>query len=183
LITLLDDQLKDDAVRPHISAVGEMGLDWYRGQDHRAEQISVFESQLALARREDLPVIIHNRDADDDVLACLDAYPGVTGVMHCFSSTRSFAVECLDRGFSISFAGNVTYKRSESIREAARTVPDDRLLLETDAPFLAPQVVRGETNHPGYVRYVYDFVADLRGVAVEELIDQVARNFRTLFRL
>jgi TatD DNase family protein len=180
-LELLATQLSDPIVRPAIAAIGEMGLDWYRGDEHRDEQTAVFTSQLALAVAADLPVIIHNREADDDVLALLSSEPGVRGVMHCFSSDEAFARRCLDRGFYISFAGNVTYKRSEDIRAAARYVPHDRLLLETDSPFLSPQKVRGKANHPGHVSFTYEYVARLRRVPVEELVRDVGENFGTLF--
>lgn len=175
-------QLADPDARPTIAALGEMGLDWYRGEEHRDEQIGVFASQLALAAAEDLPVIIHNRDADDDVIAALANEPRARGVMHCFSSDAELARRCLDLGFYISFAGNLTYKRSEETRAAARIVPRDRILVETDSPFLSPQAVRGELNHPGYVSYTYECLADLRQVSVETLVLDVQQNFDRLFR-
>lgn len=182
-VALLEAQLADPAVRDSIAAIGEIGLDWFRGKDYREEQLDLFRRQLHVARSAGLPVIIHNREADSDVLACVDEVGSVPGVMHCFSSDVEFAKRCLDRGFSISFAGNVTYKRSEEIRRALSFVPADRLLLETDSPFLAPQAVRGRTNHPGFVEYVYEFAAKTRGCRLRELIESVNKNFVSLFRL
>lgn len=170
-----------DARETRIVAVGEMGLDWYRGQDHRREQTEVFSSQLEIAASHDLPVIIHNREADDDILARVDDVLGVRGVMHCFSSGPEFARQCVDRGFYISFAGNVTYKRSGALRLALCAVPRDRLLLETDSPFLAPQAVRGKPNHPGFVSFTYQFVADLLEIPIDELVATVFENFAELF--
>jgi TatD DNase family protein len=165
-----------------IDAVGEMGLDWYREYAPRDRQIEVMEAQLALARTYRRPVIVHNRDADQEVLDLLRAasLPS-SGIMHCYSSGPEWVDSFLDAGMYISFAGNVTFRSAERLREALARVPDDRLLLETDAPFLAPVPHRGAPNHPGYIVHTYRIAADVRGVTIEEVVDTVARNVDALF--
>ena len=163
---------------PAVVAVGETGLDWYHSYGTRDAQIGLFEAQLCLAAQRDLPVVIHNREADVEVIACLDRHrPGAGGIAHCFSSDRAAAARLLDRGFAISFAGNVTYPGSHNLRDVARWVPDDLLLLETDSPYLAPQAVRGAPNRPGFVEHTYRCIAEVRGIPVEQLAVAVRRNF------
>lgn len=165
------------------SAIGEIGLDYHRGYATPQKQRDLLQRQLDLARRLSLPVVIHNRDADEDLLDDLSAARlDRAGVMHCFSGGVALARRCLDAGFYVSFAGNVTFKNAGELREAVRFVPRDRLLLETDAPYLAPHPLRGRTNHPGLVNLTYWFVAELRGVAIEELAGNVRENFVRLFR-
>ncbi len=181
LLAALASQLRDSAV----VAVGETGLDRFRMYAPMECQRYLFEQQLKIAVERELPVIVHNRDADGDILATLDAVspPPPHGIMHCFSSGPRFAEEVLARGFHISFAGNLTYKKADEVREAARMVPWERLLLETDAPYLAPQARRGRTNHPGLIGYTYAALAELRGVSPAYLIDRVRENYRALFRV
>lgn len=162
-------------------AVGETGLDWYRMYAPRARQIAVFEAQLAMAAEHVLPVIVHNRDADADCLNYIRrAQLPRGGIMHCYSSSADNVTPFLDAGMYISFAGNVTFKNARELRDAVLRVPDDRLLLETDSPFLTPHPHRGRINHPGMVAYVYHTVARVKSCTVPELVDLVASNFRTL---
>ncbi len=165
-----------------ISAIGEIGIDlhWNYGTVERQQEL--MQRQIELANLHRLPVIIHNREADDAVLEVLRSTPPADGgIMHCFSSDAAAARAFLDAGLYISFAGNLTYKKSEKLRNAAREVPPDRLLAETDSPFLSPQKVRGKTNHPGHVGFVYYQLAELHNIEVEELIRIVAENFARLF--
>jgi TatD DNase family protein len=164
-------------------AVGEIGLDYHYDFSPRAVQRDVFAAQVALAVELDLPVIIHTREAMDDTIAVLrDAGAGqVRGVMHCFTGTIDEARLALDIGFSISLAGIVTFPKSDALREVARFVPDDRLLVETDAPYLAPVPHRGQRNEPAFVAATLHAIAGVRGVDPNQLSATVARNFDALF--
>ncbi len=162
-------------------AVGEMGLDYFRDYAPRDVQRELFESQLDLARRLDLPVVIHTRAADDDTLAVLAGFDG-TVVLHCFSSPALLDI-AVERGWYVSFAGNVTYLKAPELREAAARVPRDRILAETDSPYLAPQPVRGQTNEPAYVMYTLATLAEARGEDPTELGHQIDANATAAFRL
>ena len=158
-------------------AVGETGLDWFRMYASRERQRELFHHHLQIARRTKLPIIVHNREADQDVLEMIrDADLSTMGVIHCYSSGPEWVRPFLDAGMYISFAGNLTFKSATALREAAQLVPDDRLLLETDAPFLAPHPVRGQSNHPGLLPHTLQRMAELRDTAPEQLGEQVAEN-------
>lgn len=177
-----EDTLRRRLDHPKVVALGEIGLDWYRHHGSPGEQRELFVSQIALANELGLPVIVHNRDAAADILAVFEAHPPVReSVMHCFSAGAEEARRFLDLGFTLSFGGNLTYKRSDDIREAARLTPTDRILLETDAPFLAPQAVRGKPNHPGFVGYTCEFLAEVRGESAADLAQTTARTFERIF--
>ncbi len=165
-----------------VVAVGELGLDFYWSQEHRDLQVQALERQWALAARHGLPVIIHNRDSEETMLELLREHRPA-GIMHCFSQDADYCRACLDAGLMISFGGNLTYPKSDEIREAARIVPDDRLLVETDSPYLSPQAVRGTGNHPGHLGFVIDELARLRGAAPQEIAELTAANARVLFGL
>jgi len=169
---------------PRCKAVGEIGLDWYRGRDHEPAQRKLFRDQLVLAADRYLPVVIHNRQADRELLEDLDsvAWSG-QGIQHCFSSDLAFAREALDRGFLLSFAGNLTYPSASSLREVAAWAPQDRLLVETDSPYLAPQPVRGKPNRPRNAGMTAACLAEIRGVSLEEVLRFTGENFGRLFRL
>jgi TatD DNase family protein len=174
-------ELQALAAHPRCVAIGETGLDYHREHAPRDDQKRAFRVQIALARSTGTPLIIHTRAADDDTLAILAAEAdGVRVVMHCFSMPDRLR-ECLERGYTISFAGNVTYKSAAELAEAARQVPDERLLVETDAPYLTPQAVRKHRNQPAYVVHTAAFVAELRGVSADELGATVERNAARLF--
>jgi TatD DNase family protein len=167
-----------------VVAVGEMGLDYHYDNSPREVQREVFARQLRLAREEGLPVIIHSRDADEETLEilraeCAGAARG--GVMHCFGGGPALAEGALSLGFYISFAGNVTFKKAGALREVALTVPLERLLVETDCPYLAPVPHRGRRNEPAYVAATARFLAELRGVSAEELGRATSENFSRLF--
>jgi TatD DNase family protein len=162
-------------------AVGETGLDYYRDRAPRADQARAFEAQIDLARELDKPVVIHTRAAEEDTLAALDRHgAGLRVVLHCFSMPDRLD-ECLERGYWISFAGNVAYPKAPELRDAAASVPPDRLLVETDSPFLAPQPVRGEPNEPRHVTATAAIVAGARGIPYEQLEAEVERNAAALF--
>ncbi len=178
-------RLRALAVEPYVVALGEMGLDYYNEFAPRDAQAAAFERQLALAAELDLPVIIHNREADADSHACIARYidrlPGC--IMHCFGSDAAFAARCVELGCHISFAGNVTFKKAEPLREAARVVPLDRLLVETDAPYLAPAPLRGKRCEPHFVQHTAACIAEVKGVAPETLCERTTANARALFRV
>ena len=169
------------AARFDARGIGEIGLDYHYAFAPRDVQQQVFAAQLALARELDRPVIIPTRDATDDTFAVLKESGGVRGVFHCFTGDEAMARRALDIGFYLSFAGIVTFPRAESLRAAARIVPADRLLVETDSPYLAPVPYRGKRNEPAYVARVAASLADTRGVDAADLIKQTADNFATLF--
>ena len=171
--------------QPGCVALGEIGLDYHYDNTDRGAQKKAFEAQLDAAVRAAKPVIFHSRDATADVMATLREWaPRLAGgVMHCFSGSVETAHECLDLGLYISLAGPVTFPKAHNLHEVAAYVPADRLLIETDAPYLTPAPHRGEMNLPQYVRLVGEKVAELRGVAAEEIFDLTARNVRELFGL
>ena len=170
--------------REHVVAIGEFGLDYYWEDVSPAEQRPRLDAQLDLASELELPVIFHCRDAIEELLAVLEARAECPpGVFHCFAGGAGHAERALALGFHISFAGNVTYPKSVPLHEAARVVPSDRLLLETDSPFLSPQPKRGRRNEPAYVRFSRDFLAELRGVPPEELEANATENSERLFDL
>jgi TatD DNase family protein len=163
-------------------AIGETGLDYYRDLAPRADQRRAFEAQLALAARLGLPVVIHTRAAEDDTFAILREHAGaVTVILHCFSAPDRIE-ECVELGYLCSFAGNVTFPKAPELQAAAREVPDELLLVETDSPYLAPQPVRGKRNEPANVVHTARFVAELRGAGYAELERTVEANAARVFR-
>lgn len=172
------DELRELLAHPKAVAVGETGLDYYRDYAPHDAQAVLFDQQLALARELGKPVVIHTRAADDDTRERLLAYDGPV-VLHCFSSPGLLDA-ALERGWYISFAGNVTYKNAYDLRAAARRVPADKLLAETDSPHLAPQPVRGKRNEPAYVAHTYDFLAELHG---DQVRAQIVANAEAVFGL
>lgn len=175
------DELRVLLERPAAVAVGEAGLDFYRDYAPRDPQLRLFEEQLALAAELGLPVVVHTRAADQETAALLAAFDG-TVVMHCFSSPTLLPL-ALERGYYLSFAGNVTYPKAQDLRDAAASVPPDRILSETDCPYLAPQPVRGRPNEPAYVVHTVAALAAVRGRPVEELARQIDENATRAFRL
>jgi TatD DNase family protein len=171
------DRLLDD----RIVAVGEIGLDYFRDYAPRAEQRRVFAAQLQLAAEHGKPVIVHSRDADEETAELLGDFGG-TVVLHCFSSPGLLPV-ALERGYYVSFAGNVTYPKAEELRDAARAVPADRILAETDSPYLAPQAVRGKRNEPAYVVHTVASLAETRGENPVELGRRIDDNAAAAFAL
>jgi TatD DNase family protein len=172
------DRAADD---PRVRAIGETGLDYYRDYAPRSDQMRAFESQVALAKRRGLPLVIHTRSAEDDTFGVLrEQAEGVTVIMHCFSAPGRVD-ECVERGWLCSFAGNVTYPKASDLQAAARDVPDDLLLVETDAPYLSPQHVRGKPNEPANVVRTAEYVAELRGTTYADLESAVERNAARVF--
>lgn len=177
------DALAEIARHPRVVAVGETGLDYHHPEPAPALQESAFRRQIGLARALGLPVIVHSRDAHDDVLRILAEEGPVEGVMHCFSADERVAEAALALGLHISFSGTVTFKNAAVTKEVARRVPLERLLVETDCPFLSPHPFRGRRNEPARVVLVAEEIARLRGLPVEALSRRVEENARRLFRL
>ena len=177
-LNIIEDYTKEDK----IVGIGETGLDWHWNYGTKQEQIELFENQLVLADKLNLPVIIHNRNADKEIIETLKrVMPKRAGLIHCFSSDYSFALKVLDMGFYISFAGNLTYKKALNIQDTAKRIPLDRLLLETDSPYLAPVPFRGKINNPEYISHIYSYFTDLRGMKITEAVDCIEKNFKRLF--
>ena len=177
LLALADD--------PRVVAIGETGLDYYWHKDKPEWQRERFRNHIRAARQCGKPLIIHTRDSAEDTLRLMREegadVPG--GVMHCFTETREVAEAALDLGFYISFSGIVTFKNAKALKEVAQFVPMDRMLIETDSPYLAPVPHRGQTNEPGFVRHVAEHIADLRGVTLDVVAQHTTENFRKLFNI
>jgi len=172
------------AKHPKVIAWGEIGLDYFYDHSPHETQAGVFRSQMELAHAAKLPIIVHCRDAWDDCLDLISQHwkpTGLGGILHCFTSTLEHAKRGLDMGFLVSFAGNSTYPKAQSIRDVAKAMPLDRILIETDAPYLAPQAFRGKRNEPAYVGEVAKTLADVRNLPPEEFAATTASNFRRFF--
>ncbi len=179
------DDLRHLAQHPNVVAIGEIGLDYYWDRSPKAVQHRAFSAQLALAHELGLPVIVHNRDSDEDVVRLLRESPlngqDRPGVLHSFSTTWEIAQQVLDMGFYLGFTGPLTFKQADELRRVAAQVPLDRLLVETDAPFLAPQQKRGQRNEPAYVAYVAERLAAVRNLDAAALQQQTTENALRLF--
>ncbi len=177
------DRLGDMLAHDKVVAVGEIGLDYYRNISPPKAQQGAFREQLALAREKELPIIIHDRDAHGDVLDILirDGLPEAGGVLHCFSGNWEFAQNCLDLGMYISFAGPITFRNAGDLRETAVRAPLDRVLVETDCPYLSPEPYRGKRNEPANVCYVAEKVASLRGLSNRVFMEATMDNTCNLF--
>jgi TatD DNase family protein len=170
------------AAHPKVVAIGEIGLDYYHDRAPHDQQERLFREQLTLARELGLPVVIHSRDAQEDTVRILDdAARGQPGIMHSFSGSWSYAEACLDVGFMLSFSGPTTFPKAVELHEVVRRAPLDRILTETDCPYLSPHPYRGKRNEPAYVRFVTERVAELRGVAVDDIAAAVWRNAESIF--
>jgi TatD DNase family protein len=190
-----DAKLYDDNSEAHlidlarsqkVIAWGEIGLDYFYDHSPRDVQREVFRRQIRTARKLGLPIIIHSRDADDETVEILTeecSWDGFRGIMHCFGGTPEMARSLMDIGFLISFAGNVTFKKADNLRDAAQAVPLDRLLIETDCPFLTPIPFRGKRNEPSYVVHTARFLAEFYSVELETIARTTTQNFYDLFQL
>ena len=181
-----EQHLIELAASPKVIAWGEIGLDYYYDHSPRDVQRDVFRQQIRTAKELDLPIIIHSRDADEETVEILTeecSYRGFRGIMHCFGGTAAMAEALMPLGFLISFAGNVTFKKADNLRDAARVVPLDRLLIETDCPFLTPVPFRGKRNEPSFVVHTAQFLADFYGITVDTVAENTTRNFLDFFKL
>ncbi|AIK95748.1 TatD family hydrolase [Candidatus Odyssella acanthamoebae] len=180
--TDLKHQLLELAQHPKVVGLGETGLDYYYNNSPMSEQIESFEIHLDASKDLDLPVVVHTRNADADTLACMDRYRGTQGVFHCFSGGLDMAKAGLARGYLISFSGIITFKKAEELREVVKYVPLDKILVETDAPFLAPIPHRGKRNEPAFTLHTAEMVAELKGISLKEVAVQTTDNFFNLFK-
>jgi TatD DNase family protein len=172
------------AAHPRVIAIGETGLDYYYDKSDREQQRTSFRAHIAAARETGLPLIVHTRDAEDDTAEILSSEMGkgaYTGVIHCFTASQAFADKALNLGLYISISGIVTFKNAKDLQATAATIPDNRLLIETDAPFLAPVPHRGKSCEPAFVADTARFLSELRGVSVETLAEKSRLNFFNLF--
>lgn len=185
-IDMTDDDLnwiEELASHHKVVALGEMGLDYHWDKSPKEVQKEVFRKQIQLAKKVGMPIIIHNREATDDIIEVLQEENAeeVGGIMHCYNDSEKYVQTCLDMNFYISFGGTVTFKNAPLPQEAAKVVPDNRLLIETDAPFLAPHPNRGKRNEPAYVKLVAEKLADLRDVTLDEISQITTQNALNLF--
>lgn len=174
--------IEDNVGDPSVVAIGEIGLDYYYNSSPAQEQKVAFRRQLELASKYKMPVEIHTRDAEQDTVDILSEFKGqVTGVIHCFTGSHWLAHQCLDLGYNISISGVVTFKNAQDLRDTVKTLPLDRIHVETDAPFLAPVPMRGKKNTPAFVVHTATAVAELKGISVEKLSEITCENARHVF--
>lgn len=186
-ISLIDEtieQLSELCNNEKVCAIGEIGLDYYWEENPpRDVQKAWFEAQLQLAEKKNMPVIIHDREAHGDTFEIISKYPGVKGVFHCYSGSKEMARELVKRGWYVSFTGVVTFPKTDRVAEVVVSVPDDYLLLETDAPYMAPVPKRGKTNYSSYAYYTAEKIAELRGQSTEFVIQKTLENAKRLFNI
>jgi TatD DNase family protein len=177
-------RLADLAKHPKVVGIGEAGLDYFYDKSPRERQQEVFATHIEASRVTGLPIVVHSRDADEDTVRLLRdgaRKGGLTGVIHCFTSTQYLADAALEMGFYISLSGIVTFKSAAALRDVAKTIPHDRLLVETDSPYLAPIPMRGKRNEPAFVKHTASFIADFLGLSLPDLAAQTTANFDRLF--
>lgn len=181
----IEDKLQSQLTEPKVVALGEIGLDYYWMNDPKEVQAKVFRRQIAIAREHNLPISVHTRDAIEDTYQILkeENIQNVGGIMHSFSGDVEWMKRFLDLGMHISLSGVVTFKKATEVHEVAQAVPLERLLIETDAPYLAPMPYRGKRNEPGYTRYVAEKVAELREMTLEDVAKITRQNAFELFRI
>ncbi|MBN2736339.1 MAG: TatD family hydrolase [Spirochaetales bacterium] len=175
-------KIEDGSKMDRVVSIGEIGLDYYHKFGNRDSQIELFIRQLEIAQKLDYPVVIHNRDAGTDVLDILrEELPPKGGILHCYSEDYEYAKKALELNLYISFAGNVTYRNARNLHDTAKNIPLDRLLIESEAPFMVPSAYRGKRNKPAYLMETAKFIADLRGIALEDFAEQTYQNSMTFF--
>ncbi len=176
-----EETLKKLAINKKIIAIGEIGLDYYWETETKELQKTVLRKQLELAQEVRLPVLIHDREAHKDTFNILQEYDLKTVVFHCFSGSCEFAKRCIEKGYYIAIGGVVTFKNAKDLKETAKIIPFERILLETDAPYLTPVPFRGKLNSPAYLKYVAQEIADIRNIDVEEVKEQTTKNAKRIF--
>lgn len=177
------DSLEELARKDKVVAIGETGLDYYKNYSKVENQKALFLSLIKLAKNLTLPLVIHNRGADNDTLKILKHELPIKAVLHCFSGNEDFLKECLSLGFFISFTCNITYKNAQNLRALIKSTPLDRLLLETDAPFLPPQEFRGQRNEPRYVKYLAQEIAKIKEISIDKISQITTDNAKNFFNL
>ncbi|GIM29029.1 hydrolase TatD [Clostridium polyendosporum] len=177
-------RLRELAQNPKVKAIGEIGLDYYwKENPPREVQKNAFRAQMRLAKEFNLPVVIHDREAHGDTLEILREFPTVKGIIHCFSGSVEFAQDCIRLGYYIGFTGVVTFKNSRKIMEVAKEIPLERMLVETDCPYMAPTPYRGKRNQSDYIKFILEKLAEIRGMEVEEINNQLVKNIKGLLKL
>ncbi|MCS4473871.1 TatD family hydrolase [Clostridium botulinum] len=167
-----------------VKAIGEIGLDYYYEENPKRDiQIKAFKKQMELAEKLNLPVVIHDRDAHKDTLDIIKQFPNVKGEVHCFSGSVEFAKQCVDLGYYIGVTGVVTFKNAKKIVEVIKSVPMDRILVETDCPYMAPTPLRGKRNRSEYIKYMIDKIAEIKEISSEEVTSQILINIKDLFNI
>ena len=166
---------------PKVKAIGEIGLDYYYETIHRDAQMRAFRMQMQLAEELDMPVIVHERDAHEDGMSIVKEFPKVKGVFHCYSGSAEMARQLVDMGWYIGFTGVLTFKNARKAVETAASIPLERILLETDCPYMAPEPYRGKRNHPGYLPKMAEKLAQIRGIPVEDVIRVTTENAKRLY--
>ncbi|MBV7272707.1 TatD family hydrolase [Clostridiaceae bacterium UIB06] len=178
------NQLRELANNNKVKAIGEIGLDYYYDENpDRETQRKAFIKQMELAKELNLPVIIHDRDAHEDTLKIIKQFPGVTGEIHCFSGSLEFAKECLKLGYYIGVTGVVTFKNARKIIEVVKEIPLDRILIETDCPYMAPTPYRGKRNRSDYIKYIMEKIAEIKGLEVDEISSVSIFNTKSLLNI
>lgn len=177
-------EIEELAAHPKVKAIGEIGLDYYWEENpSREEQKDAFRKHLELAKKLNMPVIIHDRDAHQDTLEIMKEFPDVIGVVHCFSGSAEMAVECLKLGYYIGITGVVTFKNAKKIIDVVEVVPMDKLLVETDAPYMSPVPKRGKRNESDYIEYVIEKIAEIKGISSVEVSEKTIENTKKLFNI
>lgn len=178
------EEIKEMTKNPKVRAIGEIGLDYYWEENPPKEvQKEVFRRQMALARELNLPVVIHDREAHGDTLEIMKEFPEVKGVVHCFSGSVEFARECLKLGYYIGFTGVVTFKNAKKILEVAKEVPMDKILVETDAPYMAPTPHRGKRNQSDYIKFIIEKIAEIKSISTGEMENITINNAKNLLKI
>jgi len=177
------DKIKELAVNKKVVAIGETGLDYFRNLSSPANQKQVFGKLIELAKGLDLPLVVHTRQAEEETLNILKAAMPIKAVVHCFSGDENFLKECLNCDFFISFTCNITYKKAQGLREMVRLTPLDKLMIETDAPYLSPEGFRGKRNEPAQLKLLAEAVSRIKGVSLEEVADKTTENAKRFFKL
>ena len=180
---VLEEYRKLCKLNPKIKAIGEIGLDYHYEDIPRELQLKAFRAQMALAKELGLPAIVHERDAHEDGMAVVREFPEVTGVFHCYSGSAEMARQLVDKGWYIGFTGVLTFKNARKAVEVAASIPLERIVLETDCPYMAPEPFRGKRNHPGYLYRMAEKLAEIRGMSVEEIHAITVENGRRLYRI
>ena len=178
-----DDKLRKLALRSKVVAIGETGLDYYRNLSTEEHQLYAFNKQIQLAKDLNLPLVVHSRQAEVRVMQVLKTAMPIRAVIHCFSGDESFLRECLDLGFYISFTCNITYKKAQGLRDMVKLTPLEKLMLETDAPYLSPEGFRGKRNEPMQVKLLAEAVSLIKGFSVGEVADKTTQNAKEFFKL
>jgi TatD DNase family protein len=178
-----EEKIRQLAVRDKVIAIGETGLDYFRNLSSQDDQKQAFKKLIELARGLDLPLVVHTRQAEEETLRILKSAMPIKAVVHCFSGDESFLKECLILGFFISFTCNITYKKAQGLRDMLKLTPLDKLMLETDAPYLSAEGFRGKRNEPAQIKLLAEAISQIKGVSFEEIADKTTNNAKGFFKL